>query len=102
MHNNELDMIGSNRAGADVYNPMVRNAAGKLLAEAAKESIQQVGFNTAPVAKRRVCFITLENKSMEELGDFKEHIKMAILEEVALSDQFEIVSDRAVTGDCER
>jgi len=98
MHNNELDMVGSNRAGAEIYNPMVRQATGKLLAEAARGSIQQVSYNTASQAKRRVCFITLENRSMEELGDFKEHIKMSILEEVSSSEQFEIVSDRAVTA----
>ena len=101
MHNNELDKVGSNRAGAEVYNPMVRSAAGKLLAKAAMEPIQQVGYNAgphSPMPKRKVCFIGLENASMEELGDFKEHIKTAILEEISSSEQFEIVSDRAVTA----
>ena len=101
MHNNEFDKVGSNRAGAEVYNPMVRSATGKLLARAAAEPIQQVGYNASPnfaPMKRKVCFIALENASMEELGDFKEHIKTAILEEISCSDQFEIVSDRAVTA----
>ena len=100
MHNNEVNKVGSNRAGAEVYNPMVRDATGKLLAKAAMEPIQQVGYHTAPTVqvKRKVCFIGLENASMEELGDFKEHIKTAILEEISSSEQFEIVSDRAVTA----
>jgi hypothetical protein len=101
MHPGELNKVGSNRAGAEVYNPMVRDAAGKLLAKAAMEPIQQVSYNTDPqshAAKRKVCFISLENASMEELGDFKEHIKTAILEEISSSNQFEIVSDRAVTA----
>ncbi|MDR0327189.1 MAG: penicillin-binding protein activator LpoB [Planctomycetaceae bacterium] len=101
MHSSELNKVGSNRAGAEVYNPMVRSAAGKLLEKAAMEPIQQVGYNTGShsfEAKRKVCFISLENASMEELGDFKEHIKTAILEEVSSSNQFEIVSDRAVTA----
>ena len=101
MHNNERDKVGSNRAGAEVYNPMVRSATAKLLARAAEEPIQQVAYNSppqAPMPKRKVCFISLENASMEELGDFKEHIKTAILEEISSSDQFEIVSDRAVTA----
>jgi hypothetical protein len=100
MHNNELDKVGSNRAGAEVYNPMVRHAAGKLLARAAMEPIQQVSYNAPnfPMTKRKVCFISLENASMEELGDFKEHIKTAILEEISSSEQFEIVSDRAVAA----
>jgi len=101
MHNNEFDKVGSNRAGSEVYNPMVRTATGKLLGRAAMESIQQVSYNAGPnfaQPKRKVCFISLENASMEELGDFKEHIKTAILEEISSSEQFEIVSDRAVTA----
>ena len=101
MHRGEADMVGSNRAGAEVYNPMVRGAIDKLLIRAAAVPIQQVGYQSGPpfpAGKRKVCFIELENASMEELGDFKEHIKAAILEGISHSDQFEIVSDRAVTA----
>ncbi|MDR3196516.1 MAG: penicillin-binding protein activator LpoB [Planctomycetaceae bacterium] len=101
MHGGETDNIGSDRAGAEVYNPMVREAVGKLLARAAVEPIQQVAYNNGmmPVSlKRKVCFVSLENASVEELGDFKEHIKTAILEKISESDQFEIVSDRAVSA----
>ncbi|MDR2438601.1 MAG: penicillin-binding protein activator LpoB [Planctomycetaceae bacterium] len=102
MRSGESDNIGSDRAGAEVYNPMVRESVGKLLARAANDpTIQQVTFNNSVMQvplKRKVCFISLENASVEELGDFKEHIKTAILEKVSESDQFEIVSDRAVTA----
>jgi hypothetical protein len=104
MHSGETDKVGSDRAGAEVYNPMVREAVGKLLARAATEPIQQVAFDNGmngimpALPKRKVCFISLENASVEELGDFKEHIKMAILEKISESDQFEIVSDRAVSA----
>ena len=97
MHNAEGNKVGSNRAGAEVYNPMVHSAVHKLLARAAGEPIQPVGYQSTP-SKRKICFIDLENASMEELGDFKEHIKSAILEGISQSDQFEIVSDRAVTA----
>jgi len=101
MHGGELDKVGSNRAGAEVYNPMVRESTGKLLGRAAVEPIQQVAYQTGsnfPLPKRKVCFISLENASVEELGDFKEHIKSAILESISSSEQFEVVSDRAVTA----
>ena len=100
MHRGEADKVGSNRAGAEVYNPMVRVAIDKLLARAASEPIQQVslGIPEFRSGKRKVCFIALENASVEELGDFKEHIKSAILEGISQSEQFEIVSDRAVTA----
>lgn len=100
MHNGEQDKVGSNAAGAEVYNPMVRQAVGKLLARAATTPIQQVGYmnDMSGPCKRKVCFVGLENASIEELGDFREHIKTAISETIAGSDQFEVVSDRAVTA----
>jgi hypothetical protein len=101
MHKGEADKVGSNRSGAEVYNPIVRETTGKLLAKAASEPIQQVGYQqglNVAMPKRKICFITLENASVEELGDFKEHIRTAILEKIADSEQFEIVSDRAVTA----
>jgi hypothetical protein len=104
MNRGEADRVGSNRAGAEVYNPMVRTAIDQLLVRAAAEPILQVAYHPhAPAnphfpAKRKVCFIALENASIEELGDFKEHIKSAILEGISQSDQFEIVSDRAVAA----
>ena len=101
MHNVEADKVGSDSAGAEVYNPLVRDATGKLLARAAMEPIQQVSFDGQTMMmppKRKVCFVGLENQSSEELGDFKEHIRSAISEKIAESDQFEIVSDRAVTA----
>ncbi|MDR0521450.1 MAG: penicillin-binding protein activator LpoB [Planctomycetaceae bacterium] len=100
MSGSEADKVGSTRAGAEVYNPIVRESVGKLLKRAAAESIQQVGYQDprVPLPKRKVCFVGLENASMEELGDFKEHVKTAILERISESDQFEIVSDRAVTS----
>jgi len=65
MHNDEGNRVGSDRAGAEVYNPMVRHAVGKLLDRAAYEPIQQVGFVDGMPPKREVCFVGLENKSIE-------------------------------------
>jgi hypothetical protein len=98
MHKGEADKVGSNRAGAEVYNPIVRTSVDKLLIRAATEpAIQQVGYSN-PQTRRKICFISLENASVEELGDFKEHIRSAIFEGISASDQFEVVSDRAVTA----
>lgn len=98
MSHGEANKVGSNQAGAEVYNPIVRSTVDKLLARAAAEPvIQQTAMNEPmSLPKRKVCFISLENASVEELGDFKEHIKQTILEGISQSDQFEIVSDRAV------
>jgi len=98
MHNDEANRVGSDRAGAEVYNPMVKNAVGKLLERASYQPIEQASYMPGIPPKRKVCFVGLENASIEELADFKEHIKTAISEKISQSDQFEIVSDRAVAA----
>ncbi len=103
MHSTETDTVGSNAAGSEVYNPLVRDATAKLLARVAVESIQQAAYGQpmmppSMLPTRKVCFVGLENQSIEELGDFKEHIRSSISEKIAESPQFETVSDRAVTA----
>ncbi len=98
MHNDEGNHVGSNAAGAEVYNPMVKIAVGKLLERAAMQPIQQVSYQNGVMPRRKVCFVGLENKSIEELADFKEHITTAISERLSQSEQFELVSDRAVVA----
>ncbi len=103
MHSTETDTVGSNAAGSEVYNPLVRDATAKLLARVAVEPIQQVAYAQpmmppSMLPTRKVCFVGLENQSIEELGDFKEHIRSSISEKIAESPQFETVSDRAVTA----
>ena len=97
MHVGETNKVGSNKAGAEVYNPIVRATVDKLLNRAASMPIQQAAYQAGMMPPRhKVCFVGLENRSSEELGDFKEHIRMAIAEHLAESDQFEVVSERAV------
>ena len=97
MHVGEENKVGSNKAGAEVYNPIVRATVDKLLSRAASMSIQQASYQNGMMPPRhKVCFVGLENRSSEELGDFKEHIRMAIAERLTETDQFEVVSERAV------
>ncbi|GHT27415.1 hypothetical protein FACS18942_06700 [Planctomycetales bacterium] len=99
MHNGEMDKVGSNAAGAEVYNPIVNETVSKLLARAAAEpAIQQVMYTdgTMGPARRKVCFVGLENAGIEEIADFKEQIKTTISEKITESPHFEVVSDRAV------
>lgn len=98
MHNGEASKVGSNQAGAEVYTPMVKHGLDKLFARTAAQPVRMVAYDNGMVApaRRKVCFIGLENRSMEELGDFRDHIKMAIQRGISQAEQFEIVSDRAV------
>ncbi len=64
------DLVGTTRAGAETYRPLIEEAVRKLLARQ-RPSVRTAGTETRPL---RVCFVGVENRSAEELGDFKEQI----------------------------
>lgn len=85
------DMVGSTAAGAETYKPLIDGALGKLLAR------QGGGLQPASApgpAPKRICFVGLENKSSEELGDFKEQIIESIDTKINTSGAFAQVSRR--------
>lgn len=92
MTHDQKDMVGSHGAGAETYKPLVDEAVGKLLARQA-HGVQPAGG--APGAKR-VCFVGVENKSAEELGDFKEQLTEVIDNRIVESGSFAPVSRRFV------
>ncbi|MDR1291770.1 MAG: penicillin-binding protein activator LpoB [Planctomycetaceae bacterium] len=99
MHRDEANMVGSNKAGSEVYNPIVHSTVDKLIGRVASTGVQTVAYSSllpSGVQPLNVYFAGIENRSMEELGDFKEHLKASINERLARTDQIAIVSDRAV------
>lgn len=69
----DKDMVGSHSAGAGTYKPLVDEAVEKLLAAAeANEKIQIQNQQMPPNVK--ICFVGIENRSGEELLDFKEQL----------------------------
>lgn len=65
------DMVGTTGAGAETFNPLIDEAVCRLL-DRHTSGVQAVGApNGLPM---RICFIGVENKSAEEIGDFKEQI----------------------------
>lgn len=91
----EADMVGSHSAGASVYGPLVEEAVGKLLGRQSR-AIQPVGMSAAGGYPLRICFVGVENKSIEELGDFKEQIYQNIDTQIVRSDVFQPISRRYV------
>lgn len=91
------DLVGSHTAGAEVYNPLIEEAVAKLLARQ-QACIQEVSFQGAEVlpTPKTVCFIGVENKSIEELGDFKEQIYQQIDTMLVQSQVFQPMSKRMV------
>ena len=99
MSSSESSKVGSHQAGAEVFRPIVCETTDKLLAKAHMQPIQnttQLSYDGMPV--RRVCFIELENKTNEEIGDFKDQLEEIIDTKISDSTSFTTVSPRAVKG----
>lgn len=96
----EAGMIGSHQAGQETFTPLVNDAVAKLLARHVDSGIRQVtyeeGTEPLPPPARRVCFVGVENKSAEEIGDFKEQIYEAIDARILESSVFQSVNRRFV------
>jgi hypothetical protein len=90
----EKDMVGSHTAGAETFKPLVEGAVARLLARHSTP-VQQASFNGPPQAMR-ICFIGVENKSIEELADFKEQIYQLIDTRISQSGVYQAISRRFV------
>jgi Peptidoglycan-synthase activator LpoB len=91
------NLVGSHDAGAEVFDPLVEEAVAKLLGRqetviAPELSIGQDGLP----CKKTICFIGIENKSAEELGDFKEQLYQQIDAKILESNCFTSISRRMV------
>lgn len=78
---NAQDMVGSHAAGSGTFNPLVDEAVYKLLG-AAEQSQHNKAMQSIPgdlsgqplSPQANICFVGIENRSAEELGDFKEQL----------------------------
>ena len=92
-------MVGSHTAGSEVYEPLVDQALEKLLARHS-QGIHPAGFNPnmpqQPPGGMKICFVGVQNKSIEELGDFKEQLFEQIDAKIISSQVYQPVSRRFV------
>lgn len=86
------DMVGSHAGGAETFKPLIDEAVGKLLS---RQPCVQLVSTTEPAVKR-ICFVGVENKSSEELGDFKDQICEIIDTRIVESKMFQPISRRFV------
>ncbi len=95
----DSDMVGSHQAGAETFKPLTEEAVAKLLGRHTSH-VQPVshvaGPEQLPMPGMRVCFIGVENKSAEEIGDFKEQLYQVIDSKILESGAFQPVSKRYV------
>lgn len=89
------DSVGSHAAGAETWKPLVTEAVGRLMGRQIQE-IQQASAVGIPTGKKRICFIGVENRSAEEIGDFKEQITEQIDSSLSGSDLYSSISRRYV------
>jgi hypothetical protein len=86
-------MVGSHAAGAETFKPLVEESVGKLLAR--QSTVVPAGGPMPPPCKR-ICFVGVENKSAEELCDFKDQLIEVIDNRIVESKVFEPISRRYV------
>lgn len=99
MSSTEANKVGSHQAGAEVFRPIVCETTDKLLDKAYMQPIPpSVAVSSDGLPVRRVCFIELENKTNEEIGDFKDQLEELIDTKISESSSFTTVSPRAVKG----
>ena len=91
----KTDMVGSHQAGAETFKPLVDQAVGELLARHGSP-VHQVSAGVLPPPRKRICFVAVENKSAEEIGDFKDQIYQTIDLDIVQSQCFEPISRRFV------
>ncbi|TWU37869.1 hypothetical protein Q31b_46580 [Novipirellula aureliae] len=113
----DVDMVGSHAAGAATWNPLVDESVAKLLGRC-PPAVQTVGFDLAGQATigqlaghlpqsseigsalatgpASVCFIGIENKSAEELLDFKDQLYERIDSQINSAETFRCISRRMV------
>jgi hypothetical protein len=89
----ESDMVGSHQAGAETFKPLVDEAVASLLGRHVP-TVAAVG--TLPPPPPRICFVGVENRSAEEIGDFKAQIYQCIDSKVLDSRTFQMVNARFV------
>ncbi len=102
----DVDMVGSHSAGAATWNPLVDESVAKLLGRC-PPAVQPVAFqgemsldatigSALATGPATVCFIGIENKSIEEIGDFKDQLYERIDSQINGAETFRSVSRRMV------
>lgn len=90
------NLVGSHDAGAEVFDPLVEEAVAKLLGRHSTITPEcPIGPDGLPM-KKSICFIGIENRSAEEIGDFKDQLYQQIDTKILESDAFQPISRRMV------
>lgn len=90
------NMVGSHAAGAETWEPLIQQSTGKLLGRQHFNGVQPVAAEGHGFPRKRICFAGVENRSAEELGDFREQIYQKVDTCLNDSQEFEVINRRFV------
>lgn len=96
----DKDMTGSHTAGAETWEPLIQSSVSQLLGKE-MGSIQLTSAEGLP-CKKRICFLHVDNRSAEEIGDFGDQIYQKIDTIINESEAFELVNVRAIRAGLEQ
>jgi hypothetical protein len=92
----KADMVGSHAAGAETFKPLVQESVAKLLGRQQQSQFQMVSQSELPPPPKTICFVGVENKSAEEIGDFKDQIYQAIDTKILECGSFRAINQRFI------
>lgn len=92
----KADMVGSHAAGTETFKPLVDKATQDLLVRHCQQPTILPTGAVAPPQPKRICFVAVENRSAEEIGDFKDQIYQIIDLHIVNSQVFQPVNKRFV------
>lgn len=100
LKDSDKDMVGSHTAGAETWEPLIQQSVSQLLGRE-MGAIQLTSAEGLP-CKKRICFLHVDNRSAEEIGDFGDQIYQKVDTIINESDAFELVNVRAVRAGLEQ
>lgn len=96
LRSDDKDIVGSHEAGAETWKPLIEESVARMLGRAC-DDVQTVSYTTpAGTPVRKVCFVGVENRSVEPLGDFQDQIYEHIDATIGQASHFRMISRRYV------
>lgn len=95
LKSDDANMVGSHTAGAETWEPLIEQSVGQILGRQSA-IVQTSAGDQFAVPMKRICFVGVENKSAEELGDFKEQIYQKIDTCISSSGAFDVIHRKFV------
>lgn len=89
LKDHQKDIVGSHEAGAETFNVLVDESVAKLLGRQSEDCIDP---QTGETVLKRICFVGVDNRSSEDIGDFKDQLFEQIDSAIASSGTFNTIS----------